>query len=732
METKISVTDEKHLTRAIEKAATIATVNDSLDRNELLANQLKAEGVDCRFAKVASAAFNKRITVLTFQKTADEHRSEPFALTDDSKVYDLMGGKTQEKTASVSSPAFKIQTYTAGRMQKAASAPVSKPRYEHTVDCDTYKLHIESMIEKQAAEFSKITGMYESLQSKVKENAEALANYFQKSACSSFEFTTAVNCFGDAFKDAISDYLPHGTDFTKTASAVVPDTYIFQKIATLIKESQAVKDLEAFISYYGRGLAEFSKTAGMLGDFLAKADYLGITKQAGGIPPALAVMGRSAIIQALNAKDQVHDIVDTTGKAFATGMGNALNMYNAGNIIGMAPNDVLDAEFLIKDRFRDRLMGWSDMSADPQFSMYPAEQVFAATQKAMDTDSSLERPDRREVLRTTVGQLLAQNNRFSTADVAALSTTLKNLTGTGGNPANIAASGVSSEKVTGTEKPELNKITDVLPPYKRLDFKGQMAELQKDVEAYAKQKADAAAAAQAAADAKAKAEAQKESEARTKAEQEEKNKQLKAEQEEKDNKRKAERDADAAERRQAASDYQAFLASEHQKDRDAAAAAAADSNKTYRQALAIQARLARKGLGSFNIPQPPSIPSFDTSSKDQNTGNGNGNGNSGRSKEQKQPKGNSNIHPKAWTDVSQAVEWAKHFGFAQARFDDTAPEGTTPKNLMSEDYNQGAYQRAQQLGLSQDALDAYIDEGYKEYIAKNNEDDTDESEQPEA
>lgn len=100
METKISTTDEKHLTRAIEKAATLATVNDSLDRNELLAKQLLSEGVDSRFAKVASAAFNKRITVLTFQKTADEHRSEPFALTDDVKVFELMGGEAQTKTAS--------------------------------------------------------------------------------------------------------------------------------------------------------------------------------------------------------------------------------------------------------------------------------------------------------------------------------------------------------------------------------------------------------------------------------------------------------------------------------------------------------------------------------------------------------------------------------------------------------------------------------------------------------
>lgn len=722
METKISVSDEKHLTRAIEKAATIATVNDSLDRNELLANQLKAEGVDCRFAKVASAAFNKRITVLTFQKTADEHRAEPFALTDDTKVYELMGGETQTKSASLSQPKFSIGVWTASEgMKKTASAYTGKPCYEDTVDCDTFKTHIESMIEKHAAEFSKIAGMYESLQSKVKEDAEEVAAYFQKDACSSFEFTTAVNVYGESFENIMKDYLPAGVSFAKTAFAVKPGTYIFKKIDTLIKEAQAISDLEDFIRYYGRGLTEFSKTAGDLGNMLAKAAFNGLTKSAGTFMSTAGIVGRMAAMNALNAKDNIHDIVDTTSRAMSTGLNNAKNMYNAGNVIGMAPNDVLDAEFLIKDRFRDRLMGWSDMSADPQFAMYPAEQVFSATQKAMDTDTSLERPDRREVLRTAVGQLLAQNNRYSSADVAALSTTLKNLTGTGGNAAYTAATGISSDKIIAPEAPVLGKITDVLPEYKRTDLSSMQQELRADIEALkAERQAKAEAKAQAARD-KAQADAaakEKEEAAAEKAK----------------NKEEAERrrQEDAEERRQAASDYQAFQEKERQKDRDAAETAAARTDKTYRQALAIQARLARKGLGSFNIPQPPSTPSFDTSSNDQNTGNDNGNGNSGRSKEPKQPKGNSNIHPKAWTDVSQAVEWAKHFGFAQARFDDTAPEGTTPKNLMSEDYNQGAYQRAQQLGLSQDDLDAYIDEGYQEYIAKNNEDDTDESEQPEA
>lgn len=612
METKISVSDEKHLTRAIEKAATIATVNDSLDRNELLANQLKAEGVDCRFAKVASAAFNKRITVLTFQKTADEHRAEPFALTDDLKVYELMGGETQTKSASDTTPAFRIGTWAASApMNKTASAYRGKPCYEDTVDCDTFKEHIESVIEKHSAEFSKLAGMYESLQSKVKCDAEDLAAYFQKDACRSFEFTTAVNVYGDAFENVMKDYLPESVSFVKTAFAVKPGTAVFRKIDTLIKEAAALKDLEDFIGYYGKGLSEFSKTAGALGNFMAKAAFHGLLKEAGfgAINTVGNIALRSALTAGLSAKDNVHDILSSTGKSFNTGMQNALNMYNAGNVIGMAPSDVLDAEFLIKDRFRDRLMGWSDMSADPQFSMYPAEQVFAATQKAMDTDSSLERPDRREVLRTAVGQLLAQNNRFSTADVAALSTTLKNLTGTGGNPADIAASSVSSEKITGTEKPVLGNMLDALPEYKRTNVKEMLEETSKYIEERKKQQQEERAAADAIAEENRQAKQDQEQQEHDLAEKTKIDKQ-KALDKDKAEKRRQE---DAAERRQAASDYQLFQERERQKDRDAAEAAAARADKTYRQALALQARLARQGKGMFTMIPMPTMPSFDTS-----------------------------------------------------------------------------------------------------------------------
>ena len=83
------------------------------------------------------------------------------------------------------------------------------------------------------------------------------------------------------------------------------------------------------------------------------------------------------------------------------GFDNAARMYRAGNAdkYNVAPSFVIDSEFLTKDRYRDRLMAWSDMTADPMFAMYPAEQVFNATNLVMNMHPEMESPGKREALR---------------------------------------------------------------------------------------------------------------------------------------------------------------------------------------------------------------------------------------------------------------------------------------------------------------------------------------------
>lgn len=468
MENRISDTDERKMTNAIESAATLSSNDASRDRSETLAGQLKEAGVDSRFAKVATAAFNKRLTVMTFKKTADDHKADPFELADADKVLELMTGESLEKAASAEA-SFEI-TYSdnSPSMQKVAAEKQTTPSrlpYEDTVRYETLMTHIEGVMEKNAAALQDLMYALDDSERKADAMSSELADYFMKSACASFEFDTLVNAYGDRFKNAIGHKLPAETEFTKTASgAILTDTVINRKAAELVETQETVDALKQSLKYYGEGLNQFCKAAADLGDYVQDLE-MKLTKQAlddNGLgreyASEIGMLLPAGIRSTTNfATGLVNDITD----AAKNSLGNAYTLYRAGNSAHMAPHEILDAEFLTKDRYRDRLLGWSDMTADPQFAMYPAEQVFLATQKAMDMDTTLERPDRREVLRSYVAQLLAQNNRMSTADVAALAQTLRGLSDAdkSGNAGRIALSVVRGlEEKKAPEIPELRQL----------------------------------------------------------------------------------------------------------------------------------------------------------------------------------------------------------------------------------------------------------------------------------
>ena len=463
MENRVSPIEERKLTKAIEKAATLASINDQLDRNKVLVDALKEEGVDKRFAKVASNAFNKRLTVLTFKKTADEHKADPFELSDGDIIFEQMGGELNNKTASVEESVFEI-CFVEAPFEKTASVIDVAPthlNYEESVDYQTYQNHLESMIDKHAAIISEYTGLLESLDSEIKNESEALAGYFQKSANSKTEFTTLINKYGDAFIDAVKDYLPETTDFQKTASAaVLPSGGIYDRATALIQKRAAYQDILTFFQQYSKGVQEFCKSAAASSRLMETLEWSGLPKQAANIAAGAGSLLRAVAMTGLAAENGLENIRKATTDAMSTGLGNARTLYNAGSREGMAPGELLDSEFLVKDRFRDRMMAWSDMAADPQFSMYPAEQVFQATQKIMDMDTSLERPDRRELLRTQLGQLLAQNNRASTADMAALATTLRYLAQSTPSASTMAAAPIVEREKK--EAPELPEFTNML------------------------------------------------------------------------------------------------------------------------------------------------------------------------------------------------------------------------------------------------------------------------------
>ena len=528
---RVSPMEERALTNAIERAATVASINKDLDRNQLLVNQLKKASIDPKFAKTASQAFNKRLTVLTFQKTADEHKADSFPLTDGDVVYNMMLGETPviEKATSFN---MSIESSFEPSMEKAASekAPVLN-RYEKNVSMETFEKHLETMMDKYAGAIYELNGIKSKLADKLEKEADEVASIF-KQAHYDYDFTTAVNLYGDKLKEAIGDKLDKAASFVPTSKFVIkPQKAIFEKVAQLMEDRDSLEAITKFEDDFVAGVTEFCKSAAKFGEDVHMLKFAGPISDA--VSAARTADDEYARMAAHGAgtgawQARANAALDVLGGGIAGGiegginsinnivgasraaLGNARALYAAGNNVSISPGDLLDAAFLTKDRYRDRLLAWSDMSADPQLALYPSEQVFQATNKAMDMDTSLERPDQRELLRTQVAQLLAQNNRASTADIAALAATLKALSSARPNAAIAADTAVQAlEDKKAPERPELEKIvgeygnkTDALHDLvtgAQTDFDNQMkaldaidAEARKDYKEELGKKRDAA------------------------------------------------------------------------------------------------------------------------------------------------------------------------------------------------------------------------------------------------
>ena len=455
MEKRISRDDERRLVNAIEKAASIAAFDDTQDRNTLLAKCLMDGGVDSRFAKTASAAFNKRMTVLRFQHTPDEHKVDTFSLSDSDGVLRAMGGEpaSHNKTASCALGAFSIGMGDRPALKKTASAKPAPVKYEDRVCAHVAEKHIESLMQKLAAASTNMRGTLNTLEASITEGRRRVAVLMKKA--SEFERDVVFHMLGRGLRNAMKD-ASLKSRLPKTASVVDPETAFSKTAKKLVSDYQNYIDINNGIVDFHEGLAEFAKSAAELGRDTQKFK---LTKKAAIPLFRLAATGVSGLASGVGAAEGISRGV-LNSSAAGLGFVNDLNPDTP----SYSPSSVLDSAFLVKDRHRDRLMAWSDMSADRSFSMYPAEQVFMATQKAMDMDPQLERPDRRELLRSQVGQLLAQNNRAGMADIAALAATLKAFAAsTSSAPAAAAAEVDKLDKVRAPESVNIGKgIADIL------------------------------------------------------------------------------------------------------------------------------------------------------------------------------------------------------------------------------------------------------------------------------
>lgn len=464
--------DERNFVRAVDSAATITMANPERDRNEILASQLKAAGVPFKYAKLASAAFNKRCTIDFFNHTRDEDRDKDFQLCDPAAVEALMTGSGVEQESKKASFVFSVVSAGNNGFKKSASAVSERKRIplEDRVSYDTYMEIIDHNLEKLAAMGAKLKT---DLEIEERELGALLTKISTQVENSEKDKQTLLNAYGSAFQQLMQDYIPGVQDMRKTAAyAVLPDRGVYRDVKEAFAKAEHLGLHKEAAIMVAEGAQEYAKGAdrmqrlyhslkrdNFLEKFAANGNNSGPQN-----PDVSDVIGGLADASLDTSAGMVQGYMSGLDQAARRGM-NTINSLYAGIDRGYYPHKFLDAELLTKDRYMDRLMAWSDMTADPLFASYPSEQVFAAAKKVMDTDPTLERPDRREMLRSYVGQILAQNNRMSTADIASLATTLKALSSAEGSIAEEGsrAVGLLKKKIpNSTFKLDIGEAPNIL------------------------------------------------------------------------------------------------------------------------------------------------------------------------------------------------------------------------------------------------------------------------------
>lgn len=403
------------LTQSIQKAASKA-LSSNQDRSQILATQLDKDGIPKQFTKTASAAFNRRIAVVTLGKRNEQTKADDFPLADFNKVAQLRGCQDMTKKASVTSGDF-IFTVQKPIMQKTASAiPFKEPAKEPSIQQVMNKL--ASYIQRETLNFEeslhKLASEKNMLNSMLKKASDMLTKD-QKTA------QQLATVYGDTYTSLFADKVPQKCLKKYAAYTILPKNLTVQYVQNTIKQADSVKLRTDVLLAKQAYLKEVATQAAELDKAFRQAQMKGMVKKADGysfakdilanmISVPLATAGRAAQGAANVTQDQVQRVAQLLSKSYA-----------------VSPSSAITGPLMNADRYDDKIMRLTDMLADEDFASYRAQDIEQVVEDVLVQHPQFVSPRFKQHLKTAVKNRLLAGGKTDAATQAAQATTLKSL-----------------------------------------------------------------------------------------------------------------------------------------------------------------------------------------------------------------------------------------------------------------------------------------------------------------
>lgn len=402
---KIDQHTQFKLTNTIQKAATLAIASQK-DPAQVLATQLKRSDIPKELAKVATHAFNRRLSITKLAASKDDTKAQDFPLADTQKVQQLLGITKIKKQASLNQTPFVFQIKSFN-LSKKASADNNVTQPQITIQQGLKKM--QKFIDQSTIAINNLRYQLQADQLSLHNLIKKASAYLQKEPTLSRQLSTVYgNVFSKLFSNLpqqhLSKYASYCVIKKTTASQLV------QKAINLFDSIQVKRlKLDKMANYLN---AYCSKASSIQSDIKQKR-INGLVKLADGWTFGKQILANTILNPGIATFNTVKDTAQ-----FTAGLGGQLNDLASTQLV-VSPQSVLTAELLAQDKYTDSKEALAMVLAHPSTKNYKTRQIQRAVNDVLVEFPQYRSPRYAQHLLVAVTDRLAKGGQQNLAGMAA-------------------------------------------------------------------------------------------------------------------------------------------------------------------------------------------------------------------------------------------------------------------------------------------------------------------------
>lgn len=457
---KIDQHTQFKLTNTIQKAATLAVASQR-NPNEILAEQLKKSDIPKQLTKVATQAFNRRLSITKLAASKDDIKAQDFPLADVQRVQQLVGVSKIKKQASLNQAPFVFKITNKNMLKTASSDTQTEKEQQITIQQGLHK--IQKYIDQSTITINNLRYQLQSDQVSLHNLVKKASEYLQRDRILSRQLSTI---YGKAYTKLFSE-LPQPYLEKYASYSILKKTAATQLVQKAIKLFDVVQVKRLKLNKLANQLNDYCQKASAIQNQIKQQRINGLLKLSSGWSFGKQILANTV----LNPSAVIYNASKDSAQ-FAASLGADLQDLASTQVV-VSPQSALTAQLLAQDKYSDAKQALTLALAHPSTRNYKTRQIQRAVNDVLIQFPHYRSPRYAQHFLVAVKDRLAKGGQQNLAGMAAgaqLAKATSQADQTQRKARAIQAVKILSDQTSGRKTNVLRAIKNRLAEAKKLDY----------------------------------------------------------------------------------------------------------------------------------------------------------------------------------------------------------------------------------------------------------------------